>query len=380
MLCPRDGAALGTIAVGVVTLARCPTCRGVWGTRAALETLASGPVVGRATELALGDDVGPTCPECRAAMQPQSAAGGVSVFACHACAKSWLDEDALATLRARKPPARRSEPPAAPTPVVPASEAAGQDVPLDPVFAPGPARELAILAPILAGAFAIAMAEIGEPFTFFLRLLFHELGHAVVAWSTGRSALPLPFGFTPWSLERSGLLVVMQWLFVVLLATWGVREERPRAVGVALGLGAILGVGLATPLDTSEPWVLFGGHAGEVLLPALALAAFHLPLPRRARWDFWRWPVATIAALALAAAIRDDLRIGAGTMPLPAGVFMGGDPAGGDLERLVSDHGWAREGLAATFGRLGVAALGIGVASHPIVLGARWARARARGA
>jgi hypothetical protein len=245
-----------------------------------------------------------------------------------------------------------------------------------PFFAPGPAVELAVLGGLLALASLFVWTRFGETVAIFVRIQFHELGHALVAWSTGRRAIPLPFGWTSGSFDRSWLLVSMQLLFATLLAVHGARERKPVAIAAAIALGAVFALGLATPLHASEPWLVAGGTIGEALLPSLALLAFHAPLPERARWDFWRWPVAIAAILALASVVQHDLAIAAGTRPMPFGSFVSGRQGDGDLERLVNDYGWARERLPHLFGALGWTALVLGTLPHLAILGMRVARDR----
>jgi hypothetical protein len=168
----------------------------------------------------------------------------------------------------------------------------------------------------------------------------------------------------------------MQWLFATLLAIHGVRERKPAAIATAAGLAAIFALGLVTPLDASEPWLVAGGTIGEALLPSLALLAFHAPLPARIRWDFWRWPLAIVAVVALASVVQHDLAIASGARPLPFGSFVTGREGDGDLERLVNDYGWAREGLLHLFGALGWAALALGTLPHLAISGARATRPR----
>ncbi len=374
MPCPRDGASLVPIAIGATEVERCPTCRGVLASASGLEALVGEKVVSRPAEVAL-DDTGPACPRCGGAMRAEEARGAVghTLFVCGACARTWVEEEALAALRARRPPvppASRAAPPrdARGTDASPATEASP--------FAPGPLAELAALLVLLGVAWLSAWSRVGESLAFLVRMQFHELGHALVAWSTGRRALPLPIGVTSWSLERSEVLVTALVWLVLLLAVWSVRAKKRGAAIAAAVLGAVIVAGLATPLETSEPWLVAGGHIGEILLPALAMLAFHAPLPPRVRWDFWRWALAIVAVFPLVWALGDDLAIGAGTQALPRGSFITGDAASGDIERLLADHGWTEDGLRALFGRLAIAALLIGVLPHPIVLGVRWLRAR----
>lgn len=366
--------------VGVVEVERCPTCRGVWGTRPALEALVGAKVVSRASEVSiagLGAEEAARCPRCGAGMQREATpdAPGQELLACGACGGLWADDEAVLALRATRARRASVRPRADASPAGPGArdpEVLDDGSP----FAPGPARELALLAVLLGVAWAAALARVGEALAFLARMQFHELGHALLAWSTGRRALPLPFGFTPWSLERSSLLVLMEVVFVVLLATHGVRERRPAPFLVALALGAVLGIGLSTPLEASEPWVIAGGHVGEALLPGLGLLAFHARLPARVRWDFWRWPLALVAAFALAFVVSEDREIAQGVRELPSGAFLSGDAATGDLERLVLEHGFSPQELRQLFGRLAAVAFALGVLSHPIVLLPRWVKER----
>jgi hypothetical protein len=197
-----------------------------------------------------------------------------------------------------------------------------------------------------------------------------------VAWSTGRRALPLPFGWTSWSFERSYLLVTMQILFTGLLALRGAREKKLGAILIALGLAAVLALGLTTPLEASEGWLVAGGAVGEALLPALVLVGFHAPLPERVRWDFWRWILALFAIVALASVAQHDLAIAHGAAPLPMGSFVSGRQGDGDLERLVNEYGWGEASLRPFFGALGTWSLVLGLLPHPIVLGMRAWRMR----
>lgn len=409
MDCPRDGAPLTTMRVGVTSLARCPTCRGVAGSRVALESLVQAPIVSRASQLSiagLGEGHALRCPACAGALEPEESrdAPGDEILACLSCGEVWLDETTLERLRtvggerrAREQslqgPARiegrpitraiaQSERPMAPsadgTPASPTPSPPTEALVERPVFSPGPLPELAVLMGSLTLAWLFAWTRLGEAVSFLVRMQFHEFGHASVAWSTGRSALPMPFGWTSWSLERSWLFLSMAFLFATLLTVWGLREKKAIAVVVAAVMFGVLAFGLVTPLAVSEPWLVAGGPIGEAMWPAVALLAFHLPMPERMRWDFFRWVLALFACVALASVVQDDLAIGRGARPLPLGSFITGREGDGDLERLMNDYGWSEQGLRTMFGSVGLAALVLGVLPHPLILGARWLRDRAR--
>jgi hypothetical protein len=239
-----------------------------------------------------------------------------------------------------------------------------------------PRVELLFLPAAFALCWMVAATTFGEILSFIPRLQFHELGHALVAWWTGRRALPLPIGFTAWSEERSTLLVGMQVLFLALLAVYGVRERRPVALAVAVALGITLAIGVSATLTRSEGWVLAGGQIGETLLPAVVVAAFHLRLPQRLRWDFWRWLAALVALFALASAARSGWQIASGERPLPWGALLGQE-SDGDLNRLVAEHGWTEPELRRLFGQLPTLALLIAFVPHVVVSGLRAFRDRA---
>ncbi len=401
MPCPRDGAALTELVVGVTHLERCPSCRGVWGTRAQLEALVGAPIVSRPTSLsidALGTEGALACPGCGKPLHAEEtrAAPGQEVLVCHACSRLWLDEPILAALRETRS-ARSLAPDArsragAPAPVEEhalGTRGSGPHLPRagtpsqpgtavehgPSVFSPGPVVELAVMLGLFVLAWGLGSTRFGEALAFLPRIQFHELGHAMVAWSTGRSALPLPFGLTSWSLERSWLLVAMELLFASLLLTHGVRVRSAPAIAVAVAMASVLTMGLATPLDASEEWLVAGGMVGEALLPALALLAFHLPLPARFRWDFWRWLLALFALVALASVVRGGWQIEAGEQPVPFGSFVG-QSMDGDLDRLVNDHGWAASSLRPLFGRLATLALVLWLVPHTLLVCMRWLRAR----
>jgi hypothetical protein len=115
--------------------------------------------------------------------------------------------------------------------------------------------------------------------------------------------------------------------------------------------------------------ILAGGFVAELVLPALALVAFHLRLPDRLRWDFFRFLVLPIAACAFVGALRLWLGIAHGSEQLPMGSFMPGDGAG-DFDRLMSEYGYSQARIiriGTTSARLSV----LGLALCYVALGAR---------
>jgi Zn-finger nucleic acid-binding protein len=372
--CPREGAELEPLQLGASEAESCPVCRGLWVRETDVDRVVGAPVARRPAGLALeGQEVEGAlrCPGCERATQPEEvrAAPGVELHSCAACARVWLDGGAASALRTALRASRGPEPGA----LVAAAPAAPEE-PRPSVFSPPPPVELGVTLGVLLLAWGVASTRIGEVFAFMPRIQFHELGHALVAWLSGRRALPLPCGLTFWSLERSPGLVVVEVVGCLALAAVGVHRKSGVALAAAALLGAALTLGLTTPLERSEEWLVAGGTIGELLLPALAIAAFHLPLPQRARWDFWRWILLVVAALAFASVVTTWLEIASGAPPLPLGTFLGsGTSADGDLDRLLREHGWSEPGLRAFFGRVAVAAVAIAVGTHAVVGGVRWA-------
>jgi hypothetical protein len=364
--------------------------------RPVLEAAAGGPLLTRAASLELADESpldvpalaleeGVRCLECRARLRSEEsrAAVGQEILVCGGCGRVWLDGPVLAAISAhhgRETERARNRAVELERRLDEALRtAAGEpDLLASSTFVVPARLELAALPAAFALAWALVSTPFGELVSYIPRLQFHELGHAMAAWWSGRRALPLPIGFTVWSEERSWLLISLQALFTGLLALHGVRERALLPVVFAVVFAVLIAAGLATPLERSEPWVIAAGQIGETLLPSLVVAAFHLPLPRRLRWDFWRWVFGLVALFTLASVIRSGWQIAAGSRPLPYGSFLG-DRSDGDLNRLIDEHGWTVEGLRSLFGRLATAALGIAFGTHFAVAGRRWWRERHAG-
>ncbi|MGB7564387.1 MAG: M50 family metallopeptidase, partial [Prochlorococcaceae cyanobacterium] len=61
---------------------------------------------------------------------------------------------------------------------------------------------------------------------FGVRIWFHEFGHALVAWLSGRRALPLPIGWTSTSQKRSPVVMVLVLFLELVLLTMAWRERK----------------------------------------------------------------------------------------------------------------------------------------------------------
>ncbi|HEX6244145.1 MAG TPA: hypothetical protein VFZ61_24685 [Polyangiales bacterium] len=223
---------------------------------------------------------------------------------------------------------------------------------------------LTLLAQPLALGFAwlFTLSFFGKLLAMLAQIQFHELGHALPAWLSSRAALPLPFGFTFWR-EQPSLVTGVCFAFLAgVLIYRGYVEERRGAL--LIGGSALAGWVTLTWLvsvETSRMLILAGGFVAELVLPALALVAFHLRLPDRLRWDFFRFLVLPIAACAFVGALRLWLGIAHGGATLPMGSFLPGDGAG-DFDRLISEHGFSQARIiriGTTSARLSVLGLGV---------------------
>jgi hypothetical protein len=204
----------------------------------------------------------------------------------------------------------------------------------------------------LPAAFAVAwlvqLSSLGRMLLVPVQIQFHELGHAVVAWLSSRSALPLPFGFTFWREERSYFTGACT-LFLLAVWLWSAwREQRRFALfsGIAL-LVVCLRLSITISAERSMMFVIAGGLAGELVLSCAALVAFYFPLPDRLRWDFFRFLVLVPSAATWLSAARLWLGVSAGTRALPMGSILGtpGDGSG-DLARLIAGYGFTQHGIA----------------------------------
>ncbi|MFA6316480.1 MAG: hypothetical protein WC943_03605 [Elusimicrobiota bacterium] len=244
-----------------------------------------------------------------------------------------------------------------------------------PVLAAAPSRPWADgLAVLVCLGLGLLIRDVWWALGFPVHVMFHEVGHSAVAWLGGYWSLPLPFGFALNSAEPSPLVALA---FASLLA-WGLRTAL-RSRSLLLGaLCAGLAAGQAFFLffagrQADEAWMLFGGCAGEMVVPALLISAFFRPVPGRLRWDFFRWPVMAAAAFSLAAACWHW----EWSLPDPEHRIMWGEAisttkeTGHDIVRLIRQHGWTAGDAAARYALVGrlslllVAAVGVWSAGKP---------------
>ncbi|HIK44033.1 MAG TPA: hypothetical protein IGR64_04000 [Leptolyngbyaceae cyanobacterium M65_K2018_010] len=182
-----------------------------------------------------------------------------------------------------------------------------------------------------------------------IKICFHELGHATVAWLAGRQALPLPIGWTILNPQRS-LLVYLGLLTLLGLLYWTGRRQRQRwLLGLAIGLGVLqFGMTWLLSPDTFAMLFAFGGVGGELYLSTLLMVSFFFPLPPAWRWEVYRYPVGLAAAFTFWGQFWLWQRIRAGQASIPFGSLWG-EPSQGDMNLLVDLHGWTPGAIITTY-------------------------------
>ena len=206
---------------------------------------------------------------------------------------------------------------------------------------------LLLIAALLNGISAIQLLLFG------VNIWIHECGHATVAWLSGYKAIPLPFGWTNISSEKSlfvyfGVLTLLGLLFYT-----GQKERRLWPILLAVGL-AIAQFYLTWILseNTFDMLFSFGGIGGEFYLSTLLIVSFYFPLPTQWRWDFYRYPAVLFAGFTFWGSLWRWQQIKSGAQAIPWGTMLGGmGDAGGDMNRLVG-HGWSDQHIIDSYNSL----------------------------
>lgn len=241
-----------------------------------------------------------------------------------------------------------------------------------------PSQELSLKVALWSLPAALFLGLLARPLALpfivaqWVRLLFHELGHAVAAWSCSWRALPLPIGFT---LVFPGRSIVV---FVALLAAsaagvyLGRKYRSPALVASAGVFAAALLVGTwFVPERSQYELVSFAGCAGEFAFATLCVALFYARLPPKLRWDFWRWPVLAFGAMVLVEDTRYWHEVAADWQRIPWGGLYDDD---GDMTKLRDEHGWNELKITSRYLLLGK----LGLAVSAIAWGVAVLRAKAR--
>jgi hypothetical protein len=230
----------------------------------------------------------------------------------------------------------------------------------------------------LAALFALLITSSQGAMTLMLpaQIFIHELGHAIPSWLSSRRALPLPCGVTFWEEEQS-LFVGLGMVFLLgVLGVHSYRERRPFGIALAALFLLLLGFfSLGISNDRSFEWTILGGVAGEFWVSTLMIVSFYFRMPDRLRWDFFRMVLILPAFATWVAATRLWVGIAFGRAQLPTGTIFGGShDGGGDLNRLMTEYGWTKEGLTSFYTGLGVLTGALIVAVYVGVGSRRWSR------
>jgi hypothetical protein len=283
-------------------------------------------------------------------MSPLKLVHGGQALQCERCQGLFVAAGVLPELRATFARKSRAPRPSGPLPSSrPATRPFGEQRELvgDRLSFEDPWILLLALPCALVLSYLVSLSELGRLLLYPVQLQFHELGHALFAWLSSRSALPLPFGFTFWRIEQSLMTGACMLFLLSVLAYRGYLERRKFALGLSAALLlAFVFLTLVLEPATSLMLMLLGGIAGEFILSCMVLVAFFFPLPDRLRWDFFRFVMLLPAAGTWVASTRLWLDVSRGIRPLPMGSILGttGDGSG-DLDRLIAEHGFSPASL-----------------------------------
>jgi Zn-finger nucleic acid-binding protein len=348
----------------------CPSCRASLQTPDTLSATLTVPEVS-VTQDRFAAPRG-ACPTCAGGTLRAARLLGETPAACDACGAVWLTGEQLTRMRAR---VARDRALAAPPPdFATYKERLEEDrrIAIDDDASMRYALPLALAGGVFAHWLGLSFLVWGT-----VEMWFHELGHAVVAWLSGFVAVPLPF-FTMMPREtRSGWVVAIVLGMIGAIAYESARRGLWGLVAFAGGL-AFMQLLLTFVLNPAQArqWGIFAGQGGAIVLPTLVMLAFYEPLGWR--WDFWRYPVALIAAVGFVHALFlwTGVTLGTGVMPHGSAV---GDDAHGDMERLVREYHWTNASLARSYTAIACACLVVLVATYVVHLGravAKESRAR----
>ena len=211
--------------------------------------------------------------------------------------------------------------------------------------------------------FGLAWAANAVPITkFFLtgfHVWMHEFGHATAAWLCGYQALPLPFGWTSLSPAPSTTVYYLLLFIFGVLGWFGWQQRRPMAVALAVGLAiAQFFMSWRASDQQHDLWIVFGGVGGTFYLSALLIGLFFVRLPAWFRWGACRYFLFFLAASTLLDSWHFWEQVYRGIEEIPFGSMIHGEEdANGDMNRLMSDHGWTMREIRRTFHLLGIGSL-----------------------
>jgi hypothetical protein len=213
----------------------------------------------------------------------------------------------------------------------------------------------AIAPPLVAGlAILLRLSPLGFLLEGF-HVWVHELGHASVAWMTGRKAVPLPIGWTNVEQERSIFVYFGVLLLLGTMAVYGWRERKPFPVFLAVllvPLQAYMTWRLSE--DRGHMWMIFAGVGGEFYMAAAMMGLFYFDFPEGFKWGGCRYFFLFIGAASFSETWAFWRDVKHGVEDIPYGSMIGGEgDGGGDMNILRDDYGWTQHQIIHAYSHLG---------------------------
>jgi hypothetical protein len=193
---------------------------------------------------------------------------------------------------------------------------------------------------------------------WFIGMVFHELGHAVAYWLSGRFAIPT-FAYTMSLQESPSVFSVVVILGLILaLGYFGWKYKHQPLLSVA-ALSVVLFVVLTGVLSSSssEVVILYSGLGGELVLGTAAMMSAYVAMPDRFNWRINRFVFLGLGATSFAQAALRWYRAQSDVSQLPMGALLdfsgifGGGESNGDLDRLIREFGWTQQYIVSVYSR-----------------------------
>lgn len=191
-----------------------------------------------------------------------------------------------------------------------------------------------------------------------LRVFCHELGHSLIAWLGGCWSFPSISGHAITDPDPSKIVSAMAAAGIVWIGWQGIRLRSALLLACAapLAAGFVYFHFFAGPQRLLE-CILFAGHAGEFVFPALLIAAFYAKGPSTWRWDWFRYPLMAAAAWQLAASWQFWTKAAVNpVMDIYGASIYSATVVEQDIARLVNGMGWTPRLAADLYLLLGKAA------------------------
>lgn len=189
--------------------------------------------------------------------------------------------------------------------------------------------------------------------TWLCKLVFHELGHALIFWLRSIIAVP-SFGMTVPLHPSSSIFV---FLAFAALALWGIRSSKRANLhfiyyALIFFLALLFCFSILVPARTGEMVMLYGGLGGELYLATLAMLAFYQPMPKRFDWRRNRYFFLVIGTVCFCGSALQWYRAKSDKKQLPmgglfdfGGAFSDSGESSGDLDRLMREFGWSADSI-----------------------------------